>query len=237
MGYENIRLLIFFRDDIWNRIIDNGFRESSHLTRKELITWDEDSLFHLIMTRFIKNDELIKYLGLKRENLITKEDYTYLFNRIFPQETSQNGVFSFNWLISKIEDGNNNISPRELIHLINSAIKQEIKIPFEEGEKEVKFLISEASLWKALKEVSKTKLDTILSEYPKLQTFIYRLKKKKVSSTSEELKDYWGCSKKEVKIIADNLIKIGVLLDKNDNKVGKSPLYKIANLYRGALGY
>ena len=40
MGYEKIRLLIFL-DDIWNRIIDNGFRESSHLTRKELITWDE----------------------------------------------------------------------------------------------------------------------------------------------------------------------------------------------------
>ena len=38
------------------------------------------SLFHLIMTRFIKNDELIKYFGFKRENLITKEDYLHLLN-------------------------------------------------------------------------------------------------------------------------------------------------------------
>ncbi|MGV8964561.1 MAG: P-loop ATPase, Sll1717 family [Candidatus Saccharimonadaceae bacterium] len=236
MGYENIRLLIFFRDDIWNRIIEDGFRESSHLTRKELITWDESALFHLIMCRFIKNAELLNYYGLKQEELVTKEQQLTFFAKIFPKETMQNGIFDFNWLISKIEDGNKNVSPRELIHLINLSIKQEIKCIIEEGGITNDCLISEASLWKALAEVSKTKLETILSEYPKLQPFIYRLKKKKISSTAAELKTYWDCSNKDVKIIANNLVKIGILRNKNEFKSGKEALYYIPQLYRSALG-
>lgn len=237
MGYENIRLMIFFRDDIWNRIIDDGFRESSHLTKKELITWDESALFHLIMSRFIKNENLLNYFDLKLEDVNTREQQYDLFKKIFPKQTEQNGEFDFNWLIKKIEDGNRNSSPRELIHLINLAIKQEIKFLIEEGEDKSDCFIREEALWRALREVSKTKLDTVLSEYPKLQVFINRLKKKKIRSTPADLKIYWECSKKDVKIISDNLIKIGILRDENEFKPEKDPVYFIPFLYRYGLGY
>lgn len=237
MGYQNIRLLIFFRDDIWNRIIDNGFRESSHLTKKELITWDESSLFYLIMSRLIKNDELLDYFDLKRENLEKGEQQKLFFERIFQKETERNGVINFKWIIDKIEDGKRNTSPRELIHLINAAFKQEVKRIIERGSGSHKYLISEKSLFKALKEVSKTKLETILSEYPDLKIFINRLKGKKISSSLDELRKYWSTSKKDTKIIADNLIKIGLLYNKFENRVDKSDVYSIPKLYRGALGY
>tara|TARA_R110001606_G_scaffold106016_1_gene230438 strand:+ start:161 stop:1621 length:1461 start_codon:yes stop_codon:yes gene_type:complete len=237
MQYENIRLLIFFRDDIWNRIIDNGFRESSHLTKKELILWDEGSLFHLIVSRLTKNEELILEMGYTKDQLENKEKQTEFFYSIFPKETERNGEFNFKWLLTKIEDGNGNISPRELIHLLNSSIKQEIKKVTENGDEQYDYLISEESIWKALKQVSKTKLDTVLSEYPKLKPFINRLKGKKVSSNFEELKSYWEISKKDTKIIIENLIKIGVIWNKNENKAGKKDLYSIPTLYRGGLGY
>ncbi len=181
MQYDNVRLLIFFRDDIWNRIIDSGFRESSHITRKEKIDWDENSLFHLIMSRFIKNKELIDYYNIDINELQTKVQKLELFEKIFPQKTKSNGLFDFRWIISRIEDANNNTSPRELIHIVNIAIKQELKIISEGVENNADSLISEDSLLKALKEVSKTKLETILAEYPNLQQFIYRLKRKKVT--------------------------------------------------------
>jgi hypothetical protein len=237
MGYSNIRLLIFFRDDIWNRIIDNGFREASHLTKKELITWDEGSLFHLIISRLIQNDALLDYVGIKKENLENIEQKQIFFDKIFQKETKKNGVIDFKWIIDKIEDGKRNTSPRELIHLINIAFKQEIKRILERGSGSKDYLITEDSLWKALREVSKTKLETILSEYPDLKIFINRLKGKKISSSFEELKRYWGISKKDTKIIADNLIKIGVLYNKYENQIDKNDLYTIPKLYRSALGY
>lgn len=237
MEFENIRLLVFFRDDIWNRIIDEGFREASHLTRKELISWDEDSLFHLIMSRFAKNSDLMEFLDLKHLSHMTKENQKIIFEKIFPKITIQNGPLNFQWIISKITDGNNNVSPRELIHLINEAIKIELKNLTEGGEIKNECLISEESIWQALKIVSKTKLETILSEYPNLQNFINRLKKKKIRSTTDELKLYWDCSKKDVFIIANNLIKIGILKNENEDKIGKEPLYYIPQLYRSALGY
>ncbi|NOZ46370.1 MAG: hypothetical protein GXO79_06270 [Chlorobi bacterium] len=237
MKFDNIRLLIFFRDDIWNRIIDSGFRESSHITRKEKINWDENSLFHLIMSRFIKNKELLEYFDIDKINLESKEQKIELFYKIFPKKINSNSIFSFRWIISRIEDANHNTSPRELIHLINTAIKKEIKTLSEENKDESEYLISEISLLKALKEVSKTKLDTILAEYPNLQRFIYRLKKKKIRSKSEDLKIYWECSKKEVKIIAGNLVKIGIIRNENEFNEEKEPLYYIPMLYRPALGY
>ena len=61
-AYTNIRLIIFLRDDIWNRIIEKGFRETSHITKKETITWDKNTLFTLIMIRFEQNQKFMKYL-------------------------------------------------------------------------------------------------------------------------------------------------------------------------------
>lgn len=237
MKFDNIRLLVFFRDDIWNRIIDSGFREASHITRKEKIEWDENSLFFLIMSRFIKNKALLEYFNIDESKLELKEQKLKLFKKIFPAEFKTNGVFDFKWMISRIEDANHNSSPRELIHLINAAIKNEIKILSEGGKDTPKYLISESSLIKAFKEVSKTKLDTVLAEYPNLQEFIYRLKKKKIRSKPQDLKLYWDCSKKDVNIIAGNLVKIGILRNENEFKEEKEPLYYIPMLYRPALGY
>jgi hypothetical protein len=237
MSYPNVRLLIFFRDDIWNRIIENGFRESSHLTKKELITWDESSLFHLIMSRLKQNESLLIYFGKKSEDFESEEEQKAFFDLIFQKETENSGIINFKWIIDKLQDGKKDTTPRELIHLINSAFKEEVKRIIERGSGSEKYLISDKSILKARKEVSKTKLETILSEYPTLKIFINRLKGKKVSSSFDELRKYWGISKKETKIIADNLIKIGVLYNKYENRVDKDALYTIPYLYRGALGY
>lgn len=237
MDHSNIRLMIFFRDDIWSRIIDNGFRESSHLTKKELITWDESSLFHLIMSRLIQNDSLLKHFKVNKDELNTEEKQKKFFDLIFQKSTEHNGIIDFKWIIDKLEDGNKNTTPRELIHLINTAFRQEVKRIIERGSGSQNYLISENSILKALKEVSKTKLETIFSEYPTLKIFINRLKGKNISSSFDELRKYWGTNKKDTKIIADNLIKIGILYNRFENQVDKKDKYSIPKLYRAALGY
>lgn len=48
---EAISLKIFLRDDIWKRITDEGFRESSHITRTTTISWSPQSLLNLSNTK------------------------------------------------------------------------------------------------------------------------------------------------------------------------------------------
>ena len=237
MGFSNIRLLIFFRDDIWSRIIDNGFREASHLTKKEMITWDEGTLFHLIMSRLISNSHLVEYFGFETYEIDKVQNKLALFEKIFQKKTVKLGTIDFKWILDKIEDGNGNVSPRELIHFVNASFKYEVNKILERGSSLQDYLISESSVLKALKEVSKTKLETVLSEYPSLKSFINRLKNKKVSSSYDELRSYWGTNKKETKVILNNLIKVGVLYNKYENDVNRDPKYTIPKLYRGALGY
>src|SRR5215468_10426597 len=37
--YENISLKVFLREDIWERIMEGGYREASHLVRCEILEW------------------------------------------------------------------------------------------------------------------------------------------------------------------------------------------------------
>ncbi|MDN3676287.1 hypothetical protein QWY90_03065 [Flavobacterium paronense] len=228
--YESIRLMIFLRDDIWNKIIENGFRETSHITKTATISWDKNSLFNLIMSRFEQNEYLLENL---KPDLSKEERFIELFKIIFPKKIAEGAEFNFEWFITKIKDGQNNSSPRELIQLISSAIKYEIKLLSEEKSNGDSIICME-SLFEGLKDASKTKLETIIAEYPKLKIFIYRTKGKKPRLKLEELKELWNISKKETLIIINNLIKIGFFKDESKNQSNIEVLIPI--IFRPALG-
>lgn len=212
--YENLRLIIFLRDDIWNRIIEGGFREASHLIKTDTITWDRGSLFNLLMSRILKNDELVRFYGFDENSANLKED---LFKKIFPKKTRENGDFNFDWIISRIKDAFDNSTPRELIQLVDSAIKSEIK-RMSENNYSSDSLISIEALLEGLKETSKTKVETLIAEYPNLKPYILRLKGKKPRLKFEELKDIWDVGKKDSVIITNNLAKIGFFRNESDNE-------------------
>ncbi len=228
--FSNIRLIIFLRDDIWSRIIENGFRETSHITKTESIKWDHRSLYDLLMTRIEKNTEMLHYLKIDTSLIPSNRDE--LFRCMFPKKQANKTDFTFEWIISKIEDGNENASPRELIQLVSSAIKNEIKL-ISEGISSLDF-ISFESLLVGFKDVSKTKIETFVAEYPKLKTFIFRLKgQKKVRFKLDELKEIWECSKKDTIIISNNLIKLGFF--KNESNVESTPILFIPLVFRPSL--
>lgn len=212
--YDNIRLIIFLRDDIWNRIIEGGFREASHLIKTETISWDKISLFNLLMSRIIKNDEIVEFYELDNTSFNLKEE---LFKKIFPRKNRENGDFNFEWIITRIKDAFDNATPRELIHLIDAAIKHEIK-RISENNYQTNSLISIEALLEGLKETSKTKVETLIAEYPNLKIYILRLKGKKPRLKFDELKDIWGVGKKDSVIITNNLVKIGLLKNESDNE-------------------
>jgi len=231
-GHENMRLIIFLRDDIWSRIIEHGFRETSHITKTDLIRWDKISLFELLMTRFTNNDFLFDYFSMQKSS--SKKSQELMFDKIFPKQSANGSKFTFNWLVSRVEDGSSNPNPRELIQLVNSAIKNEINL-MDQGIKRYDSLITIDSIYFGLKEASATKLNTVIAEYPQAKTYINKLKGSKVRLKFEELRGIWGCNKRDAKIVCNTLIKIGFF--KNESKDEDNLNVFIPHIYRPALGF
>jgi hypothetical protein len=234
-GYSNFRLMIFLRDDIWSRIIEKGFREISHITKKESINWDQGSLFNLLMTRFKSNLHLVKFLNITA--LDTKSDLEFFFEKIFPKESQPTVKFSFDWIINAIEDGNGYALPRELIHFINNAIKSEIKL-ISEGDIKKDGFLSIDSLKLGFKEVSSTKLSTLIAEYPNLKSYIYKLGNRQIRFQLQEIRDLWATdgvslSAKKANAVIKLLVKIGFF--KQENPENGTFFYMVPMIYRPAL--
>ena len=49
--YDRLTPKIFLRSDIWERITAEGFREASHITRAITISWDNNALMNLMVSR------------------------------------------------------------------------------------------------------------------------------------------------------------------------------------------
>lgn len=231
MAFTNIRLIIFLRDDIWNRIIEGGFRETSHIIKTDTIIWDKKSLSQLLMSRLEQNKFLFEYLKIVDDK--SQESQQIIFHKLFPKKNLENFEFNFDWILTRIKDSNGNAAPRELIQIVSAAIKHQIKLcELHESEDDTNLLSIQAMI-EGFKEVSKTKLDTLVAEYPKLKTFIYRLKGKKVKLNMDELKEFWDCSKKDAKLIANNLEKVGFF--KNVSEDNNNPIFFVPLIYRSSL--
>ncbi|MGD0591855.1 MAG: hypothetical protein ABSA44_13820 [Bacteroidota bacterium] len=66
---SNVRLKIFLRTDIWNRLTKSGFREASHVTRHLTISWDRSSLMTLMLRRAVNNESICKFYSIKPEEV------------------------------------------------------------------------------------------------------------------------------------------------------------------------
>ena len=54
-GYDWLKLKIFLRSDIWDGIVEGGFREASYITRVVALEWTPEALLNLVIRRLLKN--------------------------------------------------------------------------------------------------------------------------------------------------------------------------------------
>ena len=66
---SNIKVKIFLRDDIWKKIVKDGFREASHVIRTLTISWDAASLQNLLVKRLSSNVLICDCYAVIDENL------------------------------------------------------------------------------------------------------------------------------------------------------------------------
>ena len=238
LSLENIKLKVFLRDDIWKRITSSGgFREASHITRTETISWDEDSLMHLIIRRTIQNSAIQERYGVTPDDVMAStESQKALFFRIFPQQIDQGlrRPDSFKWILGRTRDGTGKNAPRELIHLLEAARSEQLhslEVGHEEPTGET--LIGAASIRAALAEVSKARLElTLYAEYPEYRDSIQALEGGKAEHSVPSLMKVWGSSEEDARATAQALVDIGFFELRGDQS---HPSYWVPFLYRDAL--
>lgn len=232
--FNEIKIKVFLRDDIWQRITSEGFREASHITKFQNLQWSKESLLNLISRRILDNPELVSRLNLDKVEILSEiNKQEELFYRLFPAQIDLGSRKSatLDWIISRTKDGKGINSPRELIQLFTHAKTIESKRQ-ESGinELEEDQLISRQAFKEAVNEVSKQRLEqTIYAEFSTLKPYIELLRGDKAEQSVETLMNKWSLEKRETMDIAKKLVSIGFFEQRGETL---NPKFKIPFMYR-----
>jgi hypothetical protein len=232
-----ISLKIFLREDIWKRITEQGLREASHLIRYVILDWSQPTLLNLIMRRLLKNDALLKEFQIDAAAVL--QDATAqeaLFYRFFPKQVEQGPqkASTFKWLITRCADGTGKTAPREVIHLLNCILQEEIRRLENGGAATPSDQLFDRSVFKtALPTVSGARLNQYLyAEYPNERPFIGKLDGQKAEQTPESLAGLWSVSRDDAITRAKKLVGLGFFEERGTRE---EPTYWVPFLYRDAL--
>lgn len=234
--FEHIKAKIFVRQDIWDRITEGGFREASHVIKTDTIEWDRDGLLNLIISRLLNNHSLVDYLQVVKDEVTSDIDKQEdVIKRILPDkvDTGKNPS-SFDWIISRVQDGTKKTAPRELIHMFECLISSQIK-KIEQGkpEPDAEILFDRTVFKESLSSVSEVRYSqTLCAEYPNLKKYTELLKKEKAEQGIPTLSRIWDVPTENTQFIADQLLAAGFF---EARKAKNQPTYWVPFLYRDAL--
>ncbi len=236
-GFDNIRLKIFLRNDIWERITVGGFREGSHFIRTITIQWDESTLLNLAIRRILKNDSIRERYDVEERNVLA--DFVAqegLFYRIFPQqiEAGARKPQTFKWMLSRTSDGTGRTAPRELIHLLSAARDEQLRrLEIGGDEPQGELLFTARAIKDALPLVSNERINqTLFAEYPETREWLIRLRGDHTHQTIDSLSRIWNIDAAEAQKRASTLVDIG-FFEQPTSAI--PPIYRVPALYRSAL--
>jgi len=226
--YSHVRLKLFVRKDLFRRIVAKGFVNLTHVNaRKVEITWDEDSLAHLLFRRLAENVALLQAAGLNAD------DQGKVFDAVFPPQVDpgKRKPRTFTWMMGRVRDGNDVKPPRNLIDLVQKS--QEAAMRKEEREKGEYLwapLLPSEALKLGLRALSKQRVeDTLLAEAGDQALVVERFRGSKAEHNDESLGAQLSLAGEELKETVQFLRDIGFL-----EQVGNN--YKVPMLYRDGLG-
>lgn len=236
--FSNIHLKIFLRTDIWSEL---QFVNKSHIADKIVnLQWDDPQLLKLVNKRMLQSDTILEYVEESvSEELPPKRIENYnqdLQEKIF-YSVFEDQVYSgpreadlFDWMTSRIEDGQGGRYPRELITFCNEAVKEEIQSEEHPEDR----LIGGLSVRDAFFTVSEKRVDTYLSEFPDLEEHFARFDGKKTAEYSyTELHDLFDDLEPNGKKAIDRMVDVGFFAE---SRSGEEKMYEIPRLYREGIG-
>jgi hypothetical protein len=236
--FSNIHLKIFLRTDIWSEL---QFVNKSHIADKMVeLQWDNLQLLKLINKRIVQSDKVLEYINNSASKELSPERVEEFGEKV--QEDIFYSVFEdqvysgpreadlFDWMTSRIEDGQGGRYPRELITFCNEAVREEIQNEEHPEDR----LIGGLSVRDAFFTVSEKRVDTYLSEFPELEEHFARFDGKKTAKyTHTELLELFNDLEPNGKEAIDRMVDVGFFEEsRNDGE----KIYEIPRIYREGIG-
>ena len=225
-----VQLKLFVRKDLYQHITEGGFVNLTHVqARSTGIGWSDDDLYALLCQRLRQSEGLMAAIGIDK-----RSSNETLFGKIFPAQVDAGDrkPTTWNWMLSRIQDGNGLRSPRNLVDLVNKARDQQIR----KEERQVKRversgpLIEAEALKAALTELSEMRVnDTLLAESGDAAPYIKLFRRNKAEHNRASIGVLLKKQGEALDDIINRLKDVGFV-----QEVGGS--LKIPMLYRSGLG-
>jgi hypothetical protein len=136
--------------------------------------WEPQGLMQLLLRRILRKQGIAKYYGVNPDDVFASvQEQQALVQRIFPDQIDPGKhPKTFEWMLSRTQDGSQRTAPRELIHLMTSLRERQLRL-LELGHEPPprEQLFDRDAFKEALKDVSEARLmQTLYNEYPELTT-------------------------------------------------------------------
>jgi hypothetical protein len=228
LEFGSIRIKLFVRRDLFKKIVQGGFVNLTHINARRMdIVWEEEDLRNLLCRRIRGSRKLDEIASTAN-----KSDRE-IFDLVFPGQVASGSrrPTTWNWILSRIRDGNNVRPPRNLIDLANKAreiqLRAEDRSPRRFGYGEA--LLEADSVRRALQRLSEDRVqDTLLAEMPDLAPMIERFRDGKAEHNTHSLSAVLRIPSTEVRSAIKPLVELGFMEEIGD-------IFKIPMLYRDGL--
>ena len=225
---------IFLREDIWNQL---NFTNKGHYTGRSLqLRWDEADLWRLVLRQALtSSDTLSKFLEQKlgvtvaRLNAIELEQ---LRSSLYPLWGERMGrtkkAYTYNWVRTRIADGQKNCFPRSLVLLLQEAVKREKDFSTEYSPE---IILRPKVLIDAFPFVSEQRVDEVRNEYPELKEFLERLQNERSPIDANRLAEIWKVEDSQLADLIRNMIEAGILTERSRPNDPPPRVYAVVELY------
>ena len=228
LEFDHIQLKLFVRRDLFRKVIAGGFVNLTHVNaRKSEIVWDEDDLLNLLCKRLKESGEFLVRLG------VSNRPNNEIFAAAFPDQidVGKRRPTTWNWIMSRIRDGNHVKPPRNLIDLIMKAREAQMRREDREAREFANGLpVIEADAFRrALSRLSEERVeDTLLAEAGEAIELIERFKNGRSEHNRKSLSKLLGLRNGELEDAIRRLQEIGFI-----EEIGQS--FKVPMLYRDGM--
>jgi hypothetical protein len=233
---ERVRAKLFIRNDLFGRITAGGFVNLTHVNAKRLrLSWSPEDLLELLTRRVLDNPGVLEVIGLEDPSSVDSHEarLKLLEDLIFPDQVDHGlrKPTTWNWILSRIRDGQEIRPPRNLIDLVDFAREAQLREDErEKAEWEGPPLINRDAIKRGLSRLSAARLeDTLMAEYPHLQVYFDQFRGAKAEQNEESLAEQLGLLAPDLDEAIDALTTSGFL-----ERTGTT--LKVPMLYRDGLG-
>ena len=229
---------IFLREDIWKQL---NFTNKGHYSGPSLqLRWDEADLWRLVLRQSLTSSETLsksfkEKLGVTVDRLNTIE-LEQLRTSLYPLWGERMGrtkkAYTYNWVRTRIADGQNNCFPRSLVLLLQKAVEAEKNFSTEYSSE---IVLRPKALIEALPYVSAQRVDEVRNEYPELEDYLTKLQRERSPIDETRLADIWGVKDIKLAELIREMVEAGILTERSRPQDPPPRLYAVAELYLSGL--